>query len=113
MPRGHRHAWRGRLTPLALLEGERNATGKTSIPEIPDHRLNLMFICAHPALGSQRRAPLMQQPVLGIDAQNGRAFPISPGRQGHRRTRARTRIETARIGSALPEGAGAARADAA
>ncbi len=88
---------------LALLEEERNATGETAIP---DHRLNLMFVCAHPAIGSRMRTPLMLQLVLGIDARRmAGAFLISPGTLGQRLTRARAKIETARIGFALPEGA--------
>jgi len=36
--------------------------------EIPDRRLALMFVCAHPAIDAAVRAPLMLQVVLGLDA---------------------------------------------
>src|SRR6476659_932035 len=36
--------------------------------EIPDRRLALMFACAHPAIDSGIRAPLMLQVILGVDA---------------------------------------------
>ena len=36
--------------------------------EIPDQRLAMLFVCAHPAIESGIRAPLMLQAVLGLDA---------------------------------------------
>ena len=36
--------------------------------EIPDHRLALMFACAHPAIEASVRAPLILQVLLGLDA---------------------------------------------
>ncbi len=35
---------------------------------MPDRRLDLLFICAHPAIDAAARAPLMLQTVLGLDA---------------------------------------------
>jgi predicted RNA polymerase sigma factor len=35
---------------------------------IPDRRLELMLVCAHPAIAANCRTPLMLQTVLGIDA---------------------------------------------
>src|SRR6185437_6122630 len=34
----------------------------------PDHRLALMFVCAHPAIDPRIRAPLILQTILGLDA---------------------------------------------
>jgi predicted RNA polymerase sigma factor len=42
---------------------------------IPDHRLALMFACAHPAIAAGIRAPLMLQVVLGAR----RAYEIAIG----------------------------------
>src|SRR5437879_1830552 len=36
--------------------------------QIPDQRLALMFVCAHPAIDAGIRAPLTLQVVLGLDA---------------------------------------------
>src|SRR5437899_8669696 len=36
--------------------------------DIPDQRLALMFACAHPAIETNVRAPLILQAVLGLDA---------------------------------------------
>src|SRR5712672_2836375 len=36
--------------------------------EIPDQRLALMFVCAHPAIDAGIRAPLILQVVLGLDS---------------------------------------------
>jgi RNA polymerase sigma-70 factor (ECF subfamily) len=34
---------------------------------VPDERLRLLFVCAHPAIDAAARAPLMLQAVLGLD----------------------------------------------
>ena len=63
-----------------------------SVPEtdIPDHRLALMFTCAHPAIEAGIRAPLMLQVVLGLDAKViASAFLTSPTAMGKRLVRAK------------------------
>src|SRR6266481_4506260 len=48
-------------------------------PAIPDHRLALMFACAHPAIEAGIRAPLILQGVLGLEARViASAFLASP-----------------------------------
>jgi RNA polymerase sigma-70 factor (ECF subfamily) len=87
---------------LTLLEEERTDMGQAVTP---DRILNLMFVCAHPAIEARMRTPLMLQLVLGLDARRmAGAFLIAPGTLGQRLTRARAKIEAARIGFALPEG---------
>src|SRR5262249_19698973 len=52
-------------------------------PEIPDHRLALMFACAHPAIEAAIRAPLILQLLLGLNAATiASAFLLSPATMG-------------------------------
>jgi len=72
--------------------------------EIPDRRLALMFACAHPAIDSGIRAPLMLQVILGVDAKTiASAFLISPATMGKRLVRAKDKIRRAGIPFRIPE----------
>jgi RNA polymerase sigma-70 factor (ECF subfamily) len=72
--------------------------------EIPDRRLALMFVCAHPSIDAAIRAPLMLQVVLGLDAKTiGSAFLVSPATMGKRLVRAKDKIRQAAIPFSLPE----------
>lgn len=85
---------------LVRLEEERADRDRATMP---DHLLNLLFVCAHPAIAASVRTPLMLQVVLGLDARRmSGAFLVSPGTLGQRLTRARAKIETAGIGFSLP-----------
>jgi predicted RNA polymerase sigma factor len=85
-----------------LMADELDAASAT--PEIPDHRLGLMFACAHPAIDAAVRAPLVLQVVLGLDARAiASAFLTSPAAMSKRLVRAKDKIRQAAIPLRVPE----------
>lgn len=72
-------------------------------PEIPDHRLALLFACAHPAIDAGIHASLMLQAVLGLDAKMiAAAFLMTPAAMGKRLVRAKNKIRHAGVPFRLP-----------
>lgn len=70
---------------------------------VPDRRLELMLMCAHPSIDANVRAPLMLQTVLGLTAkQIGQAFLVAPATMGQRLSRAKVKIREARVPFDLP-----------
>ncbi|MEO7431306.1 MAG: DUF6596 domain-containing protein [Dokdonella sp.] len=90
----------------AAAELQRMADTLDAAPDdatIPDHRLALMFACAHPAIDAGVRAPLMLQAVLGLDARRiAAAFLMSPAAIGKRLGRAKEKIRQAAIPFRVP-----------
>jgi predicted RNA polymerase sigma factor len=75
----------------------------TGTDRIPDQRLALMFVCAHPAIDAAVRAPLILQVVLGLDAKAiASAFLTSPAAMGKRLVRAKDKIRQAGIPFRIP-----------
>lgn len=84
---------------LALLDAEPEVPAAR---DVPDDRLRLMFMCAHPSLPAGMHAPLMLQAVLGLDAAViAAAFLISPSAMAQRLVRAKARIRE--LGLAIEE----------
>jgi len=85
--------------PEPIRRFDRAAEGTT----FTDSRLNLMFVCAHPAIDPAARAPMILQTVLGIDAATiARAFLVEPAAMSQRLVRTKARIRDAGLRFALP-----------
>src|SRR3954453_3029185 len=64
---------------------------------VPDRRLALLFVCAHPAIDPTVRTPLMLQTVLGFGAAPiARAFAVPTATMAQRLVRAKAKTKTAR-----------------
>lgn len=71
---------------------------------IGDHRLELMLVCAHPAIDPAVRTPLMLNTVLGFTAaQVAGAMALPPSTVAARLVRAKRRIKGAGIPFAIPD----------
>lgn len=85
-----------RHTPVHLDEIDVEAIG--------DKRLELMLVCAHPAISATAHTPLMLNTVLGFTAdQIAQSFAMPTTTMATRLTRAKQRITQARIPFVLPD----------
>jgi RNA polymerase sigma-70 factor (ECF subfamily) len=79
-------------------------TETEDMPMIADKRLELMFVCGHPAIDAAARTPLMLQTVLGLTAERiASSFLVSPDTMGRRLSRAKARIKDTGIAFEVPE----------
>ncbi|GAA4426270.1 RNA polymerase sigma factor [Georgenia halophila] len=71
---------------------------------IPDKRLELMLVCAHPAISPTARTPLMLNTVLGFTAEQiARAFTVPSATMATRLVRAKRRIKDIRLPFHVPD----------
>jgi RNA polymerase sigma-70 factor, ECF subfamily len=90
---------------VAAAEIERHYAGLSSEgATLLDKRLELLFVCAHPAVDAAMRAPLMLQTVLGLDAARiGAAFLVAPSTMGQRLVRLKARIRDTGLRFSAPD----------
>lgn len=85
-----------------LLPSEGDAAPE--VGALPDDRLRLMFVCAHPAIDPAMRSALMLQTVLGLDAAHiARACMVAPEAMRKRLVRAKAKIKATGIRFEEPE----------
>ena len=73
--------------------------------EIPDERLELIFMCCHPALARDGQVALTLRALGGLGTDEiGRAFLVSPDTMKRRLSRAKAKIKATGIPFAIPAG---------
>ena len=82
-------------------------TGEEDVaePVIPDERLELVFMCCHPALAIEAQVALTLRAVGGLSTEEiARAFLVPAETMKRRLTRAKSKIKVAGIPFAVPAG---------
>lgn len=93
-----------RIFPLDVEQDAPVAVDDLDVDAIPDRRLELMLVCAHPAIERVSHTPLMLNTVLGFTAEQvGRAFSVPASAMATRLVRAKKRIKAARIPFRIPD----------
>jgi RNA polymerase sigma-70 factor (ECF subfamily) len=96
-----------RTVPLEAIRDMLAHIDDLDVDAIPDRRLELMLVCAHPAINPAVRTPLMLNTVLGFTAEQvGRAFSVPPATMATRLVRTKKRIKTAGVPFRIPDRAG-------
>jgi len=93
-----------RAVPLDAAPDTLGHIDDVDIDAIPDRRLELMLVCAHPAIDPAMHTPLMLNTVLGFTAEQvGRAFSVPTPTMATRLVRVKKRIKATRIPFRIPD----------
>jgi predicted RNA polymerase sigma factor len=103
-----RDRWRAaEFRRTVALDVERDAPAHqddVDVDAVPDRRLELMLVCAHPAIDRAMHTPLMLNTVLGFTAEQiGRAFSVPAATMATRLVRVKKRIRTTGIPFRIPD----------
>jgi RNA polymerase sigma-70 factor (ECF subfamily) len=97
-----------KLRLLAAAEppaGEDTGEDTVDTTAIPDERLELIFMCCHPALPVEAQVALTLRAVGGLSTEEiARAFLVPPETMKRRLTRAKSKIKVAGIPFGVPSG---------
>jgi RNA polymerase sigma-70 factor (ECF subfamily) len=91
---------------LSLLAPEHTTEEGMADPPIPDERLELVFMCCHPALAVEAQVALTLRAVGGLTTEEiARAFLVPAETMKRRLTRAKSKIKVAGIPFGVPAAA--------
>jgi RNA polymerase sigma-70 factor (ECF subfamily) len=100
--------FRAKETEIARLierDGSAAEAGIFSENEIADDRLRMMFVCCHPVIAPEAQVALALKTLCGFSVTEiSRAFLTTEAAIAKRLTRARQRIQEARVAFEIPEG---------
>jgi RNA polymerase sigma-70 factor (ECF subfamily) len=89
---------------LAALAPGEVADGPDDATDVPDDRLRLVFTCCHPAIAREAQVALALRWLSGLSTEDvARAFCVPTATMAQRLTRAKAKIEAARIPYEVPE----------
>jgi len=95
--------WAGALTTGPVRLDTLDALDALDAEAIPDKRIELLCVCAHPAIDPGIRTPLMLQTVLGLTAADiASAYAVPENVMAQRLVRAKRRIRATRIPFVVP-----------
>jgi RNA polymerase sigma-70 factor, ECF subfamily len=90
---------------LRLLAATPETRDNMDTTAIPDERLELIFMCCHPALAAEAQVALTLRAVGGLSTEEiARAFLVPPETMKRRLTRAKAKIKVAGIPFSVPSG---------